>query len=155
MIVKIFIILFLLLMFYLYIKSKNNFFFLPKEELEIAKNKMIANLKNLGRDEDYIDKCIVSYDWFSNNPERYDGSTIVLDLCTIYHKGEGLEVESMNHDYDWIHGANRNFFKCWKSNWVYYKDLKRNGKGRNIGRLIGLTIISIGFVPIMYIKYKI
>ena len=139
----------------LYFKSENKFFFLDKKELQIAKQKLIISLQNLDRDDAYIKRSIKSYNWFCENPERYDGSTIVLDLAIIFHKKEKLEVESMNHDYDWIHGANRNFLKCWKSNLVYYKDLRRNGKGRKIGRLIGLTLVSFFFVPVMYVKYMI
>lgn len=147
---------FLLIIFYLYKTSKNDFFFQSPEDLAIARNKVIQTLQNLERSQEYIKGALEDYDWFCDNPERYDGSTIVEDLCDVYHKGKGLETASLRHDKKWIFGANRNFLKCWKSNWEYYKDLKANGKSRwkGIFRMVGLNIISIVFVPVMYIKYN-
>ena len=149
------IIISLAILFYLYKTSKNDFFFQSKEDLEIARDLMILQLENLGRSRKDINRFLLSYDWFCKNPERYDGSTIVRDLFDLKYKGFRLSTSSMWHDYDYIvNGANRNFIKNVKSNWQYFNDLLANGKGAHIERLIGLTIISIGFVPIMWLKYN-
>ena len=64
-------------------------------------------------------------------------------------------IDAMVHDYDYLHGANRNFIKKWKADIKYIKNMERNGKGIRIFRLFLLTIIGIVFVPYCFIKYKI
>lgn len=145
-------VIFLGVIFYLYKTSENDYFFQSKEDLKIGKNLMISQLKRYGRSKVDITRFCKAYDWFCENPERYDGSTIVRDLFDFKLNGFRLSTASMWHDYDYIHGANRNFIKNAKSNWLYFNDLLHNGKGAHIERLIGLTIISIGFVPYMYCK---
>ena len=85
------------------------------------------------------------------HPNKFDGATIVKDLVDI---GK-LDLDAMVHDYDYIHGANRNFIKKWKADIKYIKNIERNGKGIRIFRLLLLTIIGIIFVPYCFIKYKI
>lgn len=145
----------LAILFYLYKTSRNDFFFQSPEDLKKAKQIMVLQLRNLERNEKDVKRFCIAYDWFSKNPERYDGSTIVRDLFDLKYNGFRLSTSSMWHDYDYIvNGANRNFVKNAKSNWEYFNDLLKNGKGAHIERLIGLTIVSIGFVPIMWVKYN-
>ena len=66
-----------------------------------------------------------------------------------------LDLDAMVHDYDDIHGANRNFIKKWKADIKYIKNMERNGKGIRVFRLLLLTIIGIVFVPYCFLKYKI
>ena len=71
-------------------------------------------------------------------------------------QGYGVwNLDAMVHDYDYLHGANRNFIKKWKADIKYIKNMERNGKGIRVFRLLLLTIIGIIFVPYCFIKYKI
>ena len=98
-----------------------------------------------------ISDYLNAFDYFIGHPTEFDGATIVKDLVDI---GE-LDLDAMVHDYDYIHGANRNFVKKWKADIKYIKNMERNGKGIRIFRLLLLTIIGIVFVPYCFIKYKI
>lgn len=98
-----------------------------------------------------ISDYLNAFDYFIRHPNKFDGATIVKDLVDI---GE-LDLDAMVHDYDYIHGANRNFIKKWKADIKYIKNMERNGKGIRIFRLFLLTIIGIIFVPYCFIKYKI
>ena len=87
-----------------------------------------------------------------NNPSKFDGATIVKDLVDI----EELDLDAMVHDYDYLHGANRNFIKKWNADIRYIKNMEANGKGIRVFRLLLLlAIIGIVFVPYCFIKYKI
>ena len=104
-----------------------------------------------GRKSHEISEYLKAFDYFVEHPTEFDGATIVKDLVDI---GE-LDLDAMVHDYDYIHGANRNFVKKWKADIKYIKNMERNGKGIRIFRLLLLTIIGIIFVPYCFFKNKI
>ena len=98
-----------------------------------------------------ISDYLNAFDYFIGHPDKFDGATIVKDLEDI----KGLDLDAMVHDYDYIHGANRNFIKKWKADIKYIKNMEMNGKGIRVFRLFLLTVIGIVFVPYCFIKYKI
>ena len=129
--------------------SKDNTFKKSKRELDILWNNILELFKIKNRKD--IEQYMTAFLYFKENPNKFDGATIVKDLVDI---GE-LDLDAMVHDYDYIHGANRNFIKKWKADIKYIKNMERNGKGIRIFRLLLLTIIGIIFVPYCFIKYKI
>ena len=128
--------------------SKDNTFYKSKEELEyllidIIKILTIKKNKN-------IEQYIIAFNYFVNNPSKFDGATIVKDLVDI----EELDLDAMVHDYEYINGANRNFIKKWNADIRYIKNMEANGKGIRVFRFLILTLLGIFFVPYCYIKYK-
>ena len=131
--------------------SKDDTFKKSKIELDILRNNIKAYLHIKERKMSDISDYLNAFDYFIERPNKFDGATIVKDLVDI---GE-LDLDAMVHDYDYIHGANRNFIKKWKADIKYIKNMERNGKGIRVFRLLLLTIIGIIFVPYCFIKYKI
>lgn len=131
--------------------SKDNTFKKSKGELYILRKDIKAYLHIKERKMSDISDYLNAFDYFIDYPNKFDGATIVKDLVDI---GE-LDLDAMVHDYDYIHGANRNFIKKWKADIKYIKNMEINGKGIRIFRLFLLTIIGIIFVPYCFIKYKI
>lgn len=131
--------------------SKDNTFKKSKIELNILRKNIKAYLHIKERKMSDISDYLNAFDYFIGHPTEFDGATIVKDLVDI---GE-LDLDAMVHDYDYIHGANRNFIKKWKADIKYIKNMERNGKGIRVFRLLLLTIIGIVFVPYCFIKYKI
>lgn len=131
--------------------SKNHFF---KQRLTIRAEKrrdVNSLLKIKGYNDDQIEVYLKAYDYFCDNPHKYDGATIVKDLCDI----PGLDLDAMLHDYHYVvYNIAANFYTKWKADWLFSKGQERKGKGIHspYTRLIGLTIISIGFVP--YTNWK-
>lgn len=146
---------FLILLVRLYLTSESDFFTQDHKTLEVLKGDMVQQLRRYGREETFIQKAIKAYDYFTMDTKAYDGATIVRDLFDIKNGDSILSVSSMIHDYEYIMGANRSFKKNFKSNVDYIDNLLKNGKGLHIERFIGLTLISIFFVPFNYIKHKI
>ena len=131
--------------------SSNKTFHKNIKELKTIRKKIRVLLHIKKRKMSDISDYLNAFDYFIEHPDKFDGATIVKDLVDI---GE-LDLDAMVHDYDYIHGANRNFIKKWKADIKYIKNMERNGKGIRIFRLFLLTIIGIVFVPYCFIKYKI
>ena len=140
----------IVVLIYFLVKSKSDFFKQDRETLAEYRYQLRMMLKYKGRSEEDIDFYIEAYDFFCHFTTKFDGATIVKDLCDLPR----LDLDAMVHDYDYIHGANRNFIKKWKADIKYIKNMERNGKGIRIFRLLLLTIIGIVFVPYCYFKYK-
>ena len=131
--------------------SRDYTFYNDKETLEKYRKYLKVLLYIKGRDIKDIQEYLNAYNYFIIHPSEFDGATIVKDLVDF---GE-LDLDAMLHDYDYIHGANRNFIKKWKADIKYIKNMEKNGKGIRVFRLLLLTIIGIIFVPYCFIKYKI
>ena len=131
--------------------SKDDTFKKSKTELDILRKNVKAYLNIKERNKSDISDYLNAFDYFTVHSDKFDGATIVKDLVDI---GE-LDLDAMVHDYDYLHGANRNFIKKWKADIKYIKNMERNGKGIRVFRLLLLTIIGIVFVPYCSIKYKI
>ena len=133
---------------YLYKVSENLFFYQSKEKLKEHRKNLIKILELQARSCDDILKYIKAFDYFVQNPHKYDGDTIVRDLPTLRSasldvngRQYRLSAESMLHDYIWSLYPTNLWVKL-KSNWEYLIELNRNGKGIFIGRFLGLTIIT-------------
>ena len=131
--------------------SRDYTFYNDKETLAKYRKYLKVLLYIKGRDPKDIQEYLNAYNYFTTHPSEFDGATIVKDLVDF---GE-LDLDAMLHDYDYLHGANRNFIKKWKADIKYIKNMERNGKGIRVFRLLLLTIIGIVFVPYCFIKYKI
>lgn len=74
---------------------------------------------------------IVAYKYFSNNPDRYDGATIVKDLVDC----NGIDLSALRHDFEYIRILPTKFciFKWLKyklqSDFNYGKSMEKLGKG--------------------------
>ena len=131
--------------------SRDYTFYNDKETLSKYRKYLKVLLYIKGRDPKDIQEYLNAYNYFTTHPSEFDGATIVKDLVDF---GE-LDLDAMVHDYDYLHGANRNFIKKWNADIKYIKNMERNGKGIRVFRLFLLTIIGIIFVPYCYFKYKI
>ena len=143
-------ILILAVVLYFYKSSKSYFFYKSREDLADYRHKMIMMLIYKGRTEAEIELYKNAYDFFCKYPAKFDGATIVKDLEDL----PKLDLDAMVHDYECLIGANRNFIKWFKSAWNYFENMRKNGKGNQVLRLIGLYIIGLFFVPYCYFFTK-
>ena len=143
-------ILILAVVLYFYKSSKSYFFYKDRETLADFRYKMIMMLIYKGRTEAEIELYKNAYDFFCKYPAKFDGATIVKDLEDL----PKLDLDAMVHDYECLIGANRNFIKWFKSAWNYFENMRKNGKGNQVLRLIGLYIIGLFFVPYCYFFTK-
>jgi len=81
--------------FWLYKKSKNNFFKQDRELLAYKRSQLINVLDDFNIKDKH--RYLEAFDAFKNHPQIYqfDGATIVKDLHTIY----GYDAPAGNHDY--------------------------------------------------------
>lgn len=107
------IILMMLVLFYFLKKSKNDFFKQDIETLDEYRYQLRMMLKYKGRSEEDIDFYIEVYGFFCHFTTKFDGATIVKDLCDL----PKLDLDAMMHDYECLIGTNRNFIKWVKSAW--------------------------------------
>ena len=127
--------------------SKDNTFYKSKEELQYLLNDIIKIL-TIKKNKN-IEQYIIAFNYFVNNPSKFDGATIVKDLVDI----EELDLDAMVHDYEYLNGANRSFIKKWNADIRYIKNMEANGKGIRVVRFILLTIAGIGTIPYSYFKH--
>ena len=137
------IILIVLLLIYFLRKSKSNFFKQDRETLAEYRYQLRMMLKYKGRKESEIDLYIEAYDFFCRFTTKFDGATIVKDLCDL----PKLDIDAMVHDYECLIGANRNFIKWFKSTWKYFENMRKNGKGNQIFRFVLVCLAGLFFVP--------
>jgi hypothetical protein len=140
-------ILILLVVFYFLKTSKNTHFQQDRETLADYRHKMIMMLIYKGRSQEDIDKYKEAYDFFCKFTTKFDGATIVKDLCDLPR----LDLDAMVHDYECLIEANRNFIKWFKSAWRYFENMRKNGKGNQIFRFVLLCLAGIVFVPYCYL----
>ena len=99
--------------------SRDHTFYNDKETLEKYRKYLKVLLYIKGRDIKDIQEYLNAYNYFITHPSEFDGATIVKDLVDF---GE-LDLDAMLHDYDYLHGANRNFIKKWKADIKYIKNM--------------------------------
>ena len=141
----------LAIVFYFFKKSKSNFFEQDREILAKKKHQVIMLLRFKGLNTQEINKFTEAYDYFKNNPKKFDGATIVKDL----HDIKGLDLKAMLHDHECLMGANSNFKLWYKSAYDYYLNHFKLGNGNQILRFLGLCVLGLFFVPYCKIKNKI
>jgi hypothetical protein len=96
---------------------------------------------------------LAAFDYFCENPNKYDGATIVKDLIDIRSGKYYLDADAMVHDYEYIKGAKNSFKAKWASDVRYIKNMELNGKGVRLMRLIFLTILA-SYLPLTKIFKK-
>ena len=138
----------LAIVFYFFKKSKSNFFLQDRETLAEKRHQVIMVLRFKGLNTQEINKFTEAYDYFRNNPKKFDGATIVKDLNDI----KGLDLKAMLHDYECLMGANSSFKLWYVSAYDYYLNHFKLGNGNQILRFLGLCILGIFFVPYCKIK---
>ena len=136
----------LVLAFFLKKKSRSDFFKQDEFILDVYRDKLIQLLKIKNRTEADISQYVKAYDYFCKNPKKFDGATIVKDLDDL----PNLDLDAMVHDYECLIGANRNYKLWYKAIWTYYENMRKQGKGNQVLRAIGLSILGLGFVPYCY-----
>lgn len=121
--------------------SRNDFFNQSKRILDSKRQEVYDLLKIKGYNVFEIRKYITAYDYFCDNPTRFDGATVVKDL----HDLPKLDLDAMLHDYVYIvEKAGNNFKSKHKADWHYAKGMERKGKGQYsaYSRFIALTLTS-------------
>ena len=144
------IIITLITLFYFKKKSKSQFFKQDDYALEMFREKMVILLQIKDRTPAEISNYCAAYDFFCKFTTKFDGATFVKDLCDL----PKLDLDAMVHDYECLIGANRNYDKWYYEAWQYYENMRKQGKGNRPGRLIGLSIIGLFFVPYCYLFTK-
>lgn len=141
---------FLVIIWFLNKKSKNNFFY----QSETIINEKLELIFKIWSDYDFYltDKWLLddAFKYFIKNPSHYNGTSVINDFWLI----KGLEPESVIHDYDWIHAKSLNDFLV--SNKNYCERLrKRNANWVWVWCFIfsGLTIVSL-FKSLKFINLK-
>ena len=132
-----------ILLIYFYKKSKSKFFEQDEYALEMFREKMVILLQIKNRTQAEISNYCAAYDFFCKFTTKFDGATFVKDL----HDLPNLDLDAMLHDYECLTGSNRNYKSWYIAVWNYYENQRKQGKGNRPGRLIGLSIIGLFFVP--------
>ena len=131
--------------------SENHFFKQSKEELNTKREFVSSLLFIKGYNELQINIYLKAYDYFVLNPADFDGATVVKDLVDL----PDLDLDAMLHDYHYLVcnvGVNVNLKS--KCDFLFGKQMEKKGKGlySAYSRFIGLTIASIGFIPLARLK---
>lgn len=142
--------------------GKSKIFYLDEVFLRnIVKPQLIEALERKARSNREINEYLVAFDYFIENPSRYNGATIVRDLYVLKYRLDSgtykLDPDAMLHDYEYIEKkANRNFIAKIKSDYKYFSNMLANGKGARIIRFVLLTLLTITVVYVVYnyIKHK-
>lgn len=133
--------------------SRNNFFTQDAKTLNSLRESVVVYLKIKGYNYKEIEIYTDAFAYFCENPEKFDGATIVKDLDDL----PNLDLDAMVHDYNYIvQKVARNFIKKYKADWYYAKGMERKGKGQYsaFSRFIVLTLTGIIFVPYTLLKNK-
>jgi hypothetical protein len=140
----------LLVIIYFFKNSKSEYFLKSDSELSYDRDNVVNLLNIKGRNNKDIDLYLDAYDFFCVYKKKFDGATIVKDLCDLPH----LDLDAVVHDYECLIGANRNYIEWFKSAWRYFENMRKNGKGNQIFRFVLLLIVGIIFVPYCYFFTK-
>lgn len=116
-------------------------------------------LKSLNIQDNKIEEYKVAFEYFLDNPEKFDGATFVKDLFILkisqrdrFGDRIKLDINAMLHDYEYLRGDFYSFIKITISNLNYVKNIQACGQGLHWTRFIGLTFISLFYVPYKNIK---
>ena len=132
--------------------SRNDFFLQNKIQLAKAKRKLLSVLEAKERNGNDRREYVIAFSYFCNNPQYYDGATIVKDLVDIRQEKYYLDMDAMLHDYEYVTNKANTVKDRWICDKKYIKNMELNGKGIRIPRLIILTIY--GVLTISYKKIK-
>jgi hypothetical protein len=120
---------------WLYKRSNSAFFQKTKETLNTKWGLLIDILYDRGFTYEEVKSFNLAYYFFTENPNAFDGATIVADFDTI----NGLDASAMLHDYRYLKLRNKGF-------WSYLKGkLKADVEfGKNM-RKLGITWLNAWF----------
>ena len=83
----------IVVLIYFLVKSKSDFFKQDRETLAEYRYQLRMLLKYKSRSEEDIDLYIEAYDFFCRFTTKFDGATIVKDLCDL----PKLDLDAMAH----------------------------------------------------------
>lgn len=137
--------------------SSNNFFKQPEKVLMNKRNTVMILLDAKDYTEEQIDIYLSAYDYFVENPTKFDGATVVNELIDVYGVlgFDGLDLDAMLHDWHYLYfkaGTNLKYKKL--ADKIFRDGIKRKGKSKwsSWTRYVGLRIVSIPFV--IFAKHK-
>jgi len=108
--------------------SKSHFFTQDRETLADKRAHLVRVLYDFGCSSKDVDRWLFAYDYFTKNPEDFDGATIVKDLNTI----GGYDGAAGNHDIEYLNikfWSWKGLVKKLKADYQYGIDQERTGKG--------------------------
>lgn len=130
--------------------SHNKFFYKSKKELREKRNQLLMTLLDFQVQD--LQQWLLAYDYFCQNPHKFDGATIVKDLETI----KGLDASAMVHDYEYLHIQNwwsiSGLKAKLKSDWDYGKHQEQTGKG-SVTAYTRTALLWLS-TPFYYLIYK-
>ena len=138
----------ILALIYHFYKTSYSTYFLTLKNAVVEWQKIETLLLIKGRSIQDIDNYKIAFNFFVENPTLYDGATIVKDLEDLPR----LDLDAMLHDFECIVFAKKNYKEWCKSAWRYFENMRKNGKGNQITRLIGIVIIGAFWLPYSKIK---
>ena len=106
--------------------SKSNFFRQDRETLASKRAHFVKVLYDFEVKD--VDRWLFAFDYFRNNPEDFDGATIVKDLHTI----NGYDGAAGNHDIAYLNTdfwTRKGFVQKLKVDFQYGIDQEKTGKG--------------------------
>jgi hypothetical protein len=137
--------------------SSNNFFKQPEKVLMKKRNSVMILLDSKDYTEAQIDIYLSAYDYFVENPNDYDGATVVNELIDVYGVlgFDGLDLDAMLHDFHYlVYKAGTNLKYKTMADKIFREGIKRKGKSKwsSWTRYVGLRIVSIPFT--IFAKHK-
>lgn len=130
--------------------SKSKYFHQSKPILIEGHKKMVRYLVDMNYSIMQIGVYEKAYEYFCDNPTKFDGATIVKDL---YHI-PGLDLNAMLHDYQYlVYNVSASLKMKRKCDWLYAKEMEKTGKGQlSWVNWLGLKITGIPFIIYTLIK---
>ena len=107
--------------------SRSNYFYQSKDVLNHNQKVMVRYLVDMNYTMMQVGIYEKAFEYFCENPNKFDGATIVKDLCHI----PGLDLNAMLHDYHYIvYKCGCDLYMKRKADWLYAKEMERTGKGQ-------------------------
>lgn len=131
--------------------SKSSYFHKDKAHLDKCALNMVEYLKLKGYNYNQIAIYLKAFEYFVDNPNHFDGATLVRDLTDI----PGLDIDACYHDYCYInYNVAVNPVMKWKADFLYGKGNERKGKSQYAAysRFAGLTLSGLLFIPFARFK---
>lgn len=130
--------------------SKSTYFLQHLDTLKKCRIELVLYMKSQRYDVVKREVYLRAFDYFCQNPSKYDGATFVKDLCHI----PGLDINAMLHDYHCVaYNIASNFVTKWKGDWLYVKEMERTGRGQ-LSWLNFILLKLIGTLHVIYANYK-
>lgn len=130
--------------------SKSTYFLQDPDTLKNCRIDFVLYMKSQRYDMPKREVYLKAFDYFCQNPSKYDGATFVKDLCHI----PGLDINAMLHDYHCVvYNIAADYYTKWKGDWLYAKEMERTGRGQ-LSWVNFFLLKLIGTLHLMYANYK-